>query len=272
MLVTLEPCDHHGRTSPCSQAIIDAGIARVVVGVTDPDPRVAGRGIARLREAGIEVSIDVAVDAVVANDPGYFHHRATGRPLVTLKMASTIDGQAAALDGTSQWITGEEARADAHLLRGEHDAVLVGAGTVIADDPLLSVRSEDYAGPQPIPVVLVGDREISAESAVMGRHPIIYGQGEPGHVSVDDVVKDLGSRGIVSVMVEGGPQIARSFIDAGAVDQFVWYVAGRVAAGTGMPAISGSFETIGDSVDIEIKNATVIGSDVRIDARPGSAS
>ncbi len=268
MIVTLEPCNHQGRTPPCSQALIDAGVARVVVGATDPDPRVAGSGIAHLREAGIEVIVDVAVDDVVANDPGYFHHRATGRPLVTLKLASTLDGQAAAADGTSRWITGADARADVHRLRGEHDVVLVGAGTVIADDPALTVRLEGHEGPQPVPVILVGDRDIPPDAAIMGRDPIIYGRGDPGFVSIGEVVKDLGSRGIVSVLVEGGPKVARSFLDAGAVDRIVWYIAGRVGPGTGIPAIGGTFRTLGDSLAVEIIGVSMLGSDLRIDALP----
>jgi diaminohydroxyphosphoribosylaminopyrimidine deaminase/5-amino-6-(5-phosphoribosylamino)uracil reductase len=272
MVVTLEPCDHHGRTPPCSQALIDAGIARVIIGATDPDPRVAGRGIARLREAGVEVIADVAVPAVVENDPGYFHHRATGRPLVTLKLASTLDGQVAALDGTSQWITGEAARDDVHRLRSEHDAVLVGAGTVIADNPTLDVRTVGYQGPQPVPVILVGDRDIPETSAVLGRSPIIYGKDDTGFAKVDDFVKDLGGRGIVSVMVEGGPAVARSFIEASAVDRYVWYIAARLAAGSGIPAIGGAFATIGDSHVIEIVDVTMIGDDIRVDARPPAGS
>ena len=268
MVVTLEPCDHDGRTPPCSQSLIDAGITRVIIGATDPDPRVAGRGITRLRNAGIEVVADVAVPDVVENDPGYFHHRATGRPLVTLKLASTLDGQVAALDGTSRWITGEAARSDAHRLRSDHDAVLVGAGTVIADDPALTVRTEGYQGPQPVPVILVGNRGIPHGSAVLNRNPILYGEGEAGFVDVDEVIKDLGSRGIVSVMVEGGPTVARSFIDAGAVDRFVWYIVARLAPGSGVPAIAGAFSTIEDSEALSITDVTMVGEDVRIDARP----
>ncbi len=272
MVVTLEPCDHDGRTPPCSQALIDAGVARVVIGATDPDLRVDGRGITRLREAGIEVIADTAVSDVVENDPGYFHHRATGRPRVTLKLASTLDGQVAALDGTSQWITGEAARDDAHRLRSEHDAVLVGSGTVIADDPTLDVRTEGYEGPQPLPVVLIGDREIPEGSAVLERSPILYGRNDTGFAKVDDVVKDLGARGIVSVMVEGGPRVARSFIEANAVDRYIWYIAARLAAGSGTPAIGGAFATLGDSHVVEIVDVTMVGDDIRIDARPTAGS
>jgi diaminohydroxyphosphoribosylaminopyrimidine deaminase/5-amino-6-(5-phosphoribosylamino)uracil reductase len=272
MIVTLEPCDHHGRTPPCSQALIDAGISRVIIGATDPDPRVPGKGIARLRDAGIEVFADVAVGDVVANDPGYFHHRSTGRPLVTLKVAATLDGQVAASDGSSRWITSDEARADAHLLRSEHDAVLVGAGTVITDDPTLTVRIEDYRGPQPTPVILVGNREIPSGSTLLERRPIVYGQGETGLVNVDGVVKDLGTRGIVSVLVEGGPRVSRSFLDAGAVDNIVWYVAARVAGGVGLPAVGGTFANIADAHPVDVIDVTVIGGDLRIDARPVGAS
>jgi diaminohydroxyphosphoribosylaminopyrimidine deaminase/5-amino-6-(5-phosphoribosylamino)uracil reductase len=268
MVVTLEPCDHHGRTPPCSQALIDAGVSRVIIGATDPDPRVAGRGVARLRKAGIDVTVDVATDEVVENDPGYFHHRTTGRPLVTLKLASTLDGQVAALDGTSRWITGEAARMDAHRLRSEHDAVLVGAGTVISDDPALTVRGEDFMGRQPVPVVLVGDRGIPPGSKVLGREPIVYGADDSGLVPIAEVVKDLGTRGIVSVMVEGGPRVARSFLDASAADRIVWYIAARIAQGSGIPAIGGVFSTISDSTAVQIMGVTMVGDDIRVDARP----
>jgi len=272
MIVTLEPCDHHGRTPPCTQALIEAGVSKVVIGASDPDPRVAGRGIARLRSAGIEVVVDTAVAEVIANDPGYFHHRGTGKPLITLKVASTLDGQIAAADGTSRWITSDEARADAHRLRSEHDAVLIGAGTVITDDPLLTDRTPGYSGPQPVPVVLLGDRALPGTSAVLDRSPIIYGADDPGNVSIDEVVKDLGARGIVSAMVEGGPHVARSFLEADAVDRIVWYVAGRLAGGVGLPAITGTFDTIGDARSIDIVDVMMVGPDIRIDATIGGRS
>ena len=144
LIVTLEPCNHHGRTPPCTEAILDAGVARVVIGAIDPDTRVAGGGVERLREAGIEVTLGLLADEVEQMDPAYFHHRRTGRPRVTLKAAMTLDGQVAARDGSSQWITSPEAREDGHRLRAEADAVMVGAGTVLADDPELTVRLPGY--------------------------------------------------------------------------------------------------------------------------------
>ena len=142
--VTLEPCAHHGRTPPCADALIAAGVRRVVVGVLDPDPQVSGRGVQRLREAGIEVEVGVAAAEVTASLRPYLAHRRRGRPWVVLKLAATLDGRIAAPDGSSRWITGPAARLDAHQLRAESDAILVGAGTVRADDPALTVR--DVAG------------------------------------------------------------------------------------------------------------------------------
>src|SRR4051794_4257601 len=140
VFTTLEPCAHHGRTPPCADALVSAGVARVVVGITDPDPHVAGQGIARLQAAGIETTVGVRAEAVEEQLAAYLTHRRTGRPHVVLKLAPPLDGRPAAADGSSQWITGPEARADAHRLRAESDAVLVGAGTVRADDPSLTVR------------------------------------------------------------------------------------------------------------------------------------
>ena len=143
LYVTLEPCAHHGRTPPCTDAIIAAGVARVVVGIEDPDEQVAGRGIAALRAAGIDVTVGVASEEVAEQLAPYRKHRTTGQPWVVLKMAASLDGRTAAPDGTSRWITGEAARRDVHRLRARSDAVLVGAGTVRADDPELTVRLDD---------------------------------------------------------------------------------------------------------------------------------
>lgn len=267
-VVTLEPCSHHGRTPPCADTLIEAGIARVVVGALDPDPRVSGSGIARLEEAGIEVVSGVATAAVIASDPGYFHHRTSGLPRVTLKMASTLDGQVAASDGTSQWITGDEARADVHRLRAQHDAILTGAGTVIADDPVLTVRLADYDGPQPRPVVVLGDRPLPPDSQILQRDPIVYGADSSGRVDIATVLKDLGSRGVLSVLVEAGPTIARSFFEADAVDIIVWYVGAKLAAGTGQPAIAGVFGSIADAIDLDVVEVATLGADIRVTATP----
>ena len=271
-IVTLEPCSHQGRTPPCTDALINAGIAKVVVGAVDPDPRVSGSGIRRLSEAGVEVLTGIANEAVIAADPAYFHHRQFGIPRVTLKMAATLDGQAAALDGTSQWITSAEARDDVHRLRSENDAVLVGAGTVIADDPSLTVRRDGYEGPQPLPIVVVGNREIPRESKVMERDPLMYGLETQGSVDLAEMLKDLGSRGIMSVLVEGGPTLARSFVTSGTVDSFVWYVAAKLAAGTGFPAIAGRFESIAEALDLIVVDVQMVGPDIRVTAVPTEGS
>ncbi len=266
LYVTLEPCNHLGRTPPCTEAIIAAGITKVIVGAFDPDKRVAGSGVQFLRDAGIDVVTGPLEADVVANDPAYFHHRATGTPLVTLKIASTLDGQVGAADGTSKWITSPEAREDAHRLRADNDAVIVGTGTVIADDPLLDVRIDGYSGPQPRPVIIAGGRGVPSDRRILERDPIIYRPEDAQVVNPATVVKDLGSRGIVSAMVEGGPSIAAAFLDAGLVDQIVWYTASRLAAGRGLPAFAGVFKTMSDITDIEITGVERVGPDLRISA------
>lgn len=281
LVVTLEPCVHHGRTPPCADLIVDSGIRRVIVGAIDPDERVAGAGIARLRDAGIEVEVGVAAEAVIANDPGYFHHRTTGRPRVTLKLALTLDGQAGARDRTSQWITAGPARRDAHELRAASDAVMVGAGTVRDDDPRLTVRFDGYAGRQPRPVIVAGGRPIPAQAALIERRPIVL--VEDGEVAVPDGceavvvpasdgvdldagIKHLGALGIVDLLVEGGPTLAGSLLERGLVDRLVVYVGAKLAGGTGQPAFSGVFETIGAAVPVRIDAVRSIGNDLRIDA------
>lgn len=166
MYVTLEPCAHHGRTPPCVDAIVAAGVARVVIGEVDPDGQVSGRGIAELEEAGVEVVMSAMPGLYATLDPAYVHHRTTGRARITLKAAVTLDGQLAAADGTSQWITGTEARGHGHALRAAADAVIIGAGTLIADDPRLDVRLDSFTGRQPRPVVVAGRRPLDRKSVV----------------------------------------------------------------------------------------------------------
>jgi len=220
MVVTLEPCAHHGRTPPCVDAILAAGVAKVVVGVEDPDPNVQGRGIARLRQAGVEVEVGVCADEVRAQLAPYLKHRSTGRPWVVLKLAASADGRTAAPDGSSRWITGEAARADAHRLRAESDAVIVGAGTVRADDPELTVRAVE--GRDPLRVVL-GKAPAGAKV-----HPALELEGD-----LREILADLGRRGVVQAMVEGGPTVAGEFHRAGLVDRYVLYLAPILFGGDG---------------------------------------
>ena len=215
---TLEPCDHTGRTGPCTDALIDAAVGRVVVGTLDPDPNVAGRGIERLRAHGIEVEVGVAAEEVTAQLGPYLHHRRTGRPWVVLKLATTLDGRTAAPDGSSQWITGEAARTDAHRLRARCDGILVGAATVRADDPSLTVRLVD--GPDPRRIVL-GTAPDDARV-----HPCWEVGGELG-----DVLDELGERGVVDLMVEGGAGVAGALHRAGLVNEYVVYIAPALFGG-----------------------------------------
>ena len=254
MWVTLEPCDHHGRTPPCTEAIIEAGVARVVVGIEDPDPNVRGRGIARLQAAGVEVVTGVAEDEVRAQLAPYAKHRRTGRPWVVLKLAATLDGRTAAPDGSSQWITGDEARADAHRLRAESDAVLVGAGTVRADDPSLTVRLVD--GRDPLRVVLGR----APEGAKV--HPALELDGDLG-----EVLDTLGAKGVLQLLVEGGPTVARAFHAAGLVDRYVIYLAPALFGGDdGRGLFTGpGAPTIADVWRGRIAAVRHLGPDLRID-------
>ena len=190
LYVTLEPCAHQGRTPPCTDAIVEAGVARVLVALEDPDPLVSGRGIQTLRDAGIQVDVGEGAAEVAAQLAPYLKHRRTGRPYVVLKMAASVDGRTAAPDGSSQWITGPDARADAHRMRAESDAVIVGANTVRTDDPALTVR--DAEGDDPLRVVL-GRAPEDARA-----QPALEMSG-----ALDDVLAQLGEQGVVQAMVEG---------------------------------------------------------------------
>lgn len=254
---TLEPCSHHGRTPPCADHVIAAGIRRVVVALEDPDPKVAGAGIERLRAAGLDVQVGLLADEVRAQLAPYLKHRSTGRPFVVLKLAATLDGGTAAPDGSSQWITGEAARRDAHALRAESDAVLVGAGTVRIDDPSLTVRLVE--GRDPLRVVLGR----APEGAKV--HPALEVEGDLGAV-----LDDLGGRGVLQVLVEGGAGVAGDFHRQGLVDRYVLYLAPKLLGGDGGRGVftGRGAETLAEAWEGRIVSITRLGDDLRIDLAP----
>lgn len=262
LYVTLEPCAHHGRTPPCAEAIIEAGIDRVVVAVEDPDPLVSGRGIAALRSAGIEVDLGVGSEEVHEQLAAYLKHRRTGRPRVVLKLAASIDGGIAAPDGSSRWITGTAARLDAHRLRAQADAVIVGAGTVRADDPALTVRLPPGdrwfrgAEEQPLRVVL---GQIPPGAAV---EPALAMAGD-----LDEVLSELGSRGMVQVLVEGGARVAYAFHSSGLVDRYVVYLAPALFGGNdARPLFDGAgAPTIDDLWRGRLVSVTSLEGDIRVE-------
>jgi len=255
MVVTLEPCCHVGRTGPCVEALIDAGITRVVVGTLDPDPRVAGRGVAALRDAGVQVEVGVGIEAVRAQLAPYLWHRVTGRPYVVLKVAATLDGVVAMSDGSSQWITGEAARRDAHLLRAQSQAVLVGAATVRLDDPALTARLDDVTL-EPLRVVL----GVAPEGARV--HPCWQRQGDLGAV-----LDELGEHDILQLLVEGGATVASSFLEAGLVNHVVWYAAPAWAGGRDTRAALAQLTTPSIEALRRARFTAVrqVGEDVRMD-------
>ncbi len=256
----------------------------MVVAVEDPDPHVAGRGIRALRRAGLEVRVGVLAEDATALDPGYFHHRKTGRPRVTLKAAATLDGQIAAADGSSRWITCPEAREDGHRLRAEADAVMVGAGTVLTDNPRLTVRLEGYAGRQPVPVVVAGRRPLPVSAAVFDGPAIVLASrplslpadvlvvpGPAGRaVDLDKGLSILADRGIVDVLVEGGPRLAAGLLGTDLIDRAVFYVGARLAGGTGRAVFDAAFETIDAARSVDLVDVRRVGSDLRVEFTVGA--
>lgn len=263
LYVTLEPCNHVGRTGPCVDAIIEAGVDSVVMAAPDPNPDVTGNGADRLREAGVRAVFVEPADH--SSDPAYFHYHRTGLPLVTLKAALTLDGSIAARDGSSQWISNEASRRDAHELRARHDAVVVGAGTVRADDPELTVRLTGYTSPQPVPVVVKGSGELPVGAKVLARDPIISEPGPDGMTDLEALCRRLADRGLLDVLVEGGATLARSFWDAGLIHRGIFYYGAKVAGGSGLAPIAGTFANLSDARAVTIVRVDRLGGDVRLE-------
>ena len=288
--VTLEPCDHHGQTPPCSEALIGAGIARAVIAIEDPDPRTAGRGLARLAECGVDVHVGLGRDDAADLNAGFFLRLAEGRPLFTLKCGSTLDGRIATANGESQWITGKTARDAAHRLRAAHDAVLIGSGTALADDPELTCRLPGLGGRSPVRIVLDGRLRLAADSRIVktardvptwlvtltqsdpsAKEPFAAAgieiiEAPPGADGSPDLVRlagELGGRGLTRVLVEGGGRLSASLLGAGLADRLAWFRAPLVMGGDGVPAAAGfGVERLGDAPRFVRTGSVALGADI----------
>lgn len=260
--VTLEPCAHHGKTPPCAQALIDARVTRVVSALTDPDPRVAGKGHQMLEQAGIEVQTGVLGDRAAAANQGFLSRVTSGRPLVTLKLATTLDGKIATRTGNSQWITGPQARAYTHYLRARHDAIMIGSGTALADDPDLRVRHHGLETQSPVRVVLdstlrlpMGSKLVAsaAQTPVWICYDATHTPVEKwsktavtllpcnrgnGSIDIDDVLQTLGRRGITRLFCEGGGRLGASLITARVVDRLIVMSAGITVGDDGLGSLA----------------------------------
>ena len=259
LYVTLEPCSHVGRTGPCCEAIVAAGITRVVAGIEDPDTKVSGNGFQYLRDHNVEVVSGVCADEIELQLAPYVHHRRTGRPFVMLKIACTLDARTTQPDGP-RWITGESARVRVHELRAESDAIAVGMGTVLADNPALTVR--DAHGPSPRRIVLSRSRSIPDDAAVQ---PALLWD-----TTIDELLDHLGADNVLQLMVEGGPTIATAFHSRGLVDRYVFHVAPTISGHPdAAPVFYGeSISSIEDLIRGHLVSATRFDDDIEIILQP----
>lgn len=293
--VTLEPCDHHGRTPPCSRALIEHGVARVVVAMVDPNPLVAGGGIRRLRQAGVKVEVGLLEEDARALNRGFIQRMTRGRPWVIAKIAMTLDAQIATRTGESRWITGEKAREKVHELRSRVDAVVTGVGTVIADDPRLTARPPGGGLPrQPLRVVLDSRLRIPADaqilSTVSARTVVCAGRGlapaervaelaargvdvwlidpdSEGGLDLRQVFGRLGEAGVNTALVEAGGRLQGSVFRSGLVDEVVFFLAPKLLMGSGIPALAGEgVERLAQSARLEITGVETVGEDLKVTA------
>jgi diaminohydroxyphosphoribosylaminopyrimidine deaminase/5-amino-6-(5-phosphoribosylamino)uracil reductase len=268
--VTLEPCAHQGRTPPCADALVAAGIRRVVAAIEDPFPAVAGRGLARLQEAGVAVEAGVLAEAARELNRGFLSRVQRGRPWVRVKLAMSLDGRTALANGTSKWITGEAARADVQRWRARSSAILTGVGTVLADDPQLTVRLPDGVDFVP-PLRVVLDRG--------GRTPAgarVNDTSAPTWIASDadpaQTLRTLAERGVNEVQVEAGPVLSGALVAAGLVDEMLLYVAPTLLGDAGRPLLGlPRIDEMRDRLDLRVVEQRQVGHDIRLLLRFGKA-
>lgn len=297
--VTLEPCSHHGRTGPCAEALVSAGVSRVVAAMSDPNPLVAGRGLRRLQEAGIEVRCGVLEAEAAELNAGFIKRMQSGLPLVRVKLAMSLDGRTAMASGESQWITGPAARAEVQRLRARSAAVLSGADTVLTDDARLTVRPNELqvdaeqtalaASRPPLRVLIDGRLRVPAsapfyqagpaltlcvaETAVAGElraagHEVLVLAGANGRVDLPAALRLLGERGINELLVEAGPRLAGAFAQAGLVDEYQIFIAGKLLGSSARPLLDWPLERMAEAPALKIVDIRAFGDDWRVLARP----
>ncbi|MFT5483300.1 MAG: diaminohydroxyphosphoribosylaminopyrimidine deaminase [Halieaceae bacterium] len=294
--VTLEPCAHQGKSPPCSQALIDAKVARVVIATRDPNPLVAGRGVALLQEAGIAVSEGLLEAEARAVNAGFMQRMETGKPKVVAKLAMSLDGKTAMASGESQWITGPEARADVQKLRARSCAIVTGVGSVLDDDPALTVRLEDYQGSQPLRVILDSKLRTPATAkilqppgasliftAVASQSPdyaakrstlndagaeVMVLADDNGRVDLAAALAALGERGCNEVLVECGSRLAGAFLRAGLIDELVVYMAPSLLGSNARGLIELPLDAMTDKIELEPIDTRVVGRDWRFTLKP----
>jgi len=295
LYVTLEPCAHYGRTPPCAPRVAQAGVTRVVAAMADPNPAVDGRGLAALRAAGMDVAVGLMEDLAARMNAPFLKHVRTGLPHVTLKMAASLDGKVAARDGSSRWITGEEARAEVHRMRGAADAILVGAGTAFRDNPSLTVRDPGYEGRPPVRVVVDGRGIVPETHAVFsdGLAPTVVAttEGAPAWrrdawraagaevlvlddagsalIPLEGLFRELGKRDVQRVLLEGGPTLAFEAVRRELVDEVVLFFAPILIGGQDAPSVlmGGGIPTIAAPFRLDLDEVSRIGSDIKVVAR-----
>jgi diaminohydroxyphosphoribosylaminopyrimidine deaminase / 5-amino-6-(5-phosphoribosylamino)uracil reductase len=293
LYVNLEPCSHFGRTPPCAPRLVEAGVARVVAGMVDPNPLVEGRGVHILRDGGIAVHIGVLEHEATRLNEAFAKHIRTGLPLVTLKMAASLDGRAAARDGSSRWITGGEARADVHRMRAAADAILVGAGTAVRDDPALTCRDPDYRGPPKLRVIIDGRGILPETHRVFdGEAPVLVATTEAAPedrrrawrqagaivlvleegsslVPLERLFAELGKRDVQHVLVEGGPTLAWELVERGLVDRVVLFLAPKLIGGKEAPGIleGEGVTSIAEALPFDVEEVARVGPDIKVVGR-----
>lgn len=299
--VTLEPCSHTGRTPPCADALVAAGVARVVAAMQDPNPLVGGRGLARLRAAGIEVECGVLEAQAAALNPGFVKRMQIGLPFVRLKLAMSMDGRTAMASGESQWITGPEARADVQRLRARSSAVVSGADAVLLDDSALTVRSAQLGLPeaqasaaaarQPLRVLIDARLRVPLSSRLfqqsgpvlvacraagtamqdyraVGAETVELPSADGEHVDLEALLRLLALRDCNEVLVESGARLAGAFLRAGLVDELVVYMAPRLLGSLARPLLELPFDSMAEAMQLDVTDMRVVGRDWRITARP----
>jgi len=268
LYVTLEPCDHFGRTPPCTAAIVDAGVKRVIIGMKDPNPVNNGKGIARLKRAGIKTVTGVLEKEAVSINLQYIKYITTGLPYVTLKMAQSLDGKIATRTGNSRWITSEKARDYVHRLRGKVDAVMVGANTVLKDDPSLLCKIPGRK--QPVRVIACGRSPIPASAKIFrsaDKSKVIIAVEPSGKIDLKDLLKKLGKMGLINILVEGGGELAASLVNSGLVDRYLFFIAPKIIGGrSAVTSVEGDgINLIKNAAHIKDMKAIMVGPDILIE-------